>query len=1667
MSVLRTVLTALTALTALALGACKANNNTQQMDDFLGVQSGTSQSLSLTATAESRDFGLQSLKIASAEKRITVTNSSNVDIIVSSYSNTDSAFSIVSKTCPVHPAAFAAGTACEVRVVFAPKRSGKFSNLFTVIYGDSIDQATRYTGTLELIGQGESLVPFAGIDAVDQITATSARLRWTNPAGAQAFFVYQINATGGAIPIKTLAADATNVDLTGLTSASAYTFRVRVQDIDGGIDTNTNDKLVLTDSVGVFAAVATQITAEAQTVSVPLVCSDSSGHLPSFSIVMQNDSILGSGVGAGAGCSVSSGTLNCVVPYRRGHASWTATAEVHCSINGSILSRNIEFQIADTNRTPNIAAATNLTAIYPLNSSVIAGSTEVAKTFSLVSTSGDTNLGNVDEDGDSVNYTCFFESAATQGLLPGTFVQSCATLPAIAFAGVSNGAYAWTPRYQDGNTFFAFKITATEQGVTSPFSVDTFFRVFVNFAGDPLLTLSLSTLDFGNVGIGGQSLATVTVSNNALGIAELGAVTGSSPHFSIDSQTCASELLPGQTCTLTFKFAPTLPESQSANFTLGYGLVAGSFPFQLGISLNGSANPSSPTTWTQTTDTVTGGGGFQLNWIDQSTSESSFEIQRCTGPTCATTFTTSDSSDDVVLSSSNQSTYLWSGLTEGVVYRFRVRALRGALNSDWLTGPTQVFFKGITSITNSTGDSLRVSWTSATGANSYIITNTAGGSSVVVATITAPASTTTLTNLTPGTSFTLRVNLLRGDNIPDSNTKEIQGSTLSVVGAHLGWTEISAFGPRVSAAVVPVGDPIRAQEHTSYVKLQWTAMTVTNSTLQGYRIFRATQSGAQNFALPLAETNPGVRTYKDTTVTSGATYYYVVRPVAGSTAISTPEADSEVVVPVPPDNMTLIHRWLANNDTCSTMGRAVDRTHNYRCTFSGPASIVDTGVSYYDIGTSFFDDRFEAGCNYTSGSISKLAGVAPGAGVGNTGDVYYDRSNQYCYYKRAGNVWLRQDSATLTAAERAIMVSNRPGLPPLVNVTTQTAQNFCVARNTSTAEFKLPSIKKNLAASYWPISIWSFPGIAVMEQSHAGGNPVTVKYPLYDNSYCNANAGYGLTFENSDYPSDLTANIFGLVPSNIESIASSNVAGGAVRTGSVATKNCLSKYGIQDAIGNVSEWTSDQISKYVDGWGTAARGRVSIIDPSVSDLYDRSYADGAPSFAAGAFPSSWVSVPTGQVTSAGDAAAFDAVKLGTTAGMVIDFGFDYFSLVNYWGGNYSAAMGSDSTIQINGYGGRWSPTLPQPGTQSSNMGFRCISDRLGFAAQTLQLTQGNVGTPRNSSTCVSLTLKGLNSNGDAAIAGADKTITLSSSAAGGTFYSNAACSVNISYIDYAANQFIDTVIYYKDSATQTAALTASGTDLTSTTATLIIAAQTAPVLELNAATASSSGGAYASGCDYNSQTWWDAQSVNKIFAMYNTFKSKCASTTTGWRGTGIAVDPYRFAFNGTNHYMMTGLSVSPTEMPETTWEVWVQPQGLPAAGRTTILSADDSAYDRSLSIEATTQKICMTTGSVSASYWCPGVTATNATWQHVVVIWTAGNMFVYVNGAKSTRGIAPTAAVSVNPLTLGAKLVAGEYLNGSVGLVRVYNRAISDGDVCTGFNASRATYNVGASGACP
>ena len=101
----------------------------------------------------------------------------------------------------------------------------------TAEFGDLADGVTA--------SGGQSNINFSGIDSIDQITDTTARINWSSHADASAYEIY--NVTTGVAFVATVMAPTTSYELSGLNPSTAYEYRVRLKDNKGLIDNNTTD----------------------------------------------------------------------------------------------------------------------------------------------------------------------------------------------------------------------------------------------------------------------------------------------------------------------------------------------------------------------------------------------------------------------------------------------------------------------------------------------------------------------------------------------------------------------------------------------------------------------------------------------------------------------------------------------------------------------------------------------------------------------------------------------------------------------------------------------------------------------------------------------------------------------------------------------------------------------------------------------------------------------------------------------------------------------------------------------------------------------------------------------------------------------------------------------------------------------------------------------------------------------------------------------------------------------------------------------------------------------------------------------------------------------------------------------------------------------------------
>lgn len=103
------------------------------------------------------------------------------------------------------------------------------------------------------------------------------------------------------------------------------------------------------------------------------------------------------------------------------------------------------------------------------------------------------------------------------------------------------------------------------------------------------------------------------------------------------------------------------------------------------------------------------------------------------------------------------------------------------------------------------------------------------------------------------------------------------------------------------------------------------------------------------------------------------TYYYKIAPVFDGNVIKYSTGTHHIVkVTLPPPNMALVHRWMANRAHCLEFDKVPSIGENYSCPYNGigakPTSIpYIVGNTALDQGGDLLIDRNELGCRYTRG----------------------------------------------------------------------------------------------------------------------------------------------------------------------------------------------------------------------------------------------------------------------------------------------------------------------------------------------------------------------------------------------------------------------------------------------------------------------------------------------------------------------------------------------------------------------------------------------------------------------------------------------------------------------------------------------------------------------------
>ena len=207
-------------------------------------------------------------------------------------------------------------------------------------------------------------------------------------------------------------------------------------------------------------------------------------------------------------------------------------------------------------------------------------------------------------------------------------------------------------------------------------------------------------------------------------------------------------------------------------------------------------------------------------------------------------------------------------------------------------------------------------------------------------------------------------------------------------------------------------------------------------------------------------------------------------------------------------------------------------------------------------------------------------------------------------------------------------------------------------------------------------------------------------------------------------------------------------------------------------------------------------------------------------------------------------------------------------------------------------------------------------------------------------------------------------------------------------------------------------------------------------------------------------TNWGTNKTNDLSGQGNTGTMTSMSTTTspvvGKIGQGLK-------FNGVNDCVVLGTPSSLTNLGAVSVSAWIKPVSVANPNMTMVLKARDNNsnfegwafYPQNTSGLINSLNFMATFSTTQLFVESVANVIVNGQWQHVAVAWNGGTVAseiaLYVNGIKvannfGQNGVGTRADDVVRNAVIGG-CAANSYFNGLIDDVRIYNRALSAGEV--------------------
>ncbi|HEX2401118.1 MAG TPA: LamG-like jellyroll fold domain-containing protein, partial [Mycobacterium sp.] len=210
----------------------------------------------------------------------------------------------------------------------------------------------------------------------------------------------------------------------------------------------------------------------------------------------------------------------------------------------------------------------------------------------------------------------------------------------------------------------------------------------------------------------------------------------------------------------------------------------------------------------------------------------------------------------------------------------------------------------------------------------------------------------------------------------------------------------------------------------------------------------------------------------------------------------------------------------------------------------------------------------------------------------------------------------------------------------------------------------------------------------------------------------------------------------------------------------------------------------------------------------------------------------------------------------------------------------------------------------------------------------------------------------------------------------------------------------------------------------------------------------------------NTATATTAAASSGLVAAYS-FDAGSGSTLTDLSGTGntgtIANATWSsqgkyggaLSFNGTNARVNVANAASLQLSSGMTLEAWVDPATVSSTWRDVIYKSDDNYYLMGTTDHSGAPAGGGTFGGANANAFATAALPTN-TWSFLAATYDGTNLRLYLNGTQVAT-VAKTGNIlsSANQLTIGGDSIYGQYFNGLIDNVRIYNTALTQTQIQT------------------